>query len=206
MPDSILYRNLPTLFIINKKLNFLSGAINRDLAVNVNVFLPPMFRYIFIFLLFSSVTLKAQISETDIATLKEQEDSLAFYGHQMIFDSFAENRFHYDSVFIRKLVQSLKTSYSFEYPFDSLTTVSRLYAPDSTFRIFTWQVQRDESYYHQEGAIQIKTKDGSLKLFPLFDVSDYTSTPADSVRTNKNWIGAIYYNILMKEFKGIAKV
>jgi len=161
-----------------------------------------MFRYTFIFLLFISATLKAQISETDITSLRNQEDSLALYGHKMIFDSFAENRFHYDSVFIRNLVQSLKTPYSFEYPFDSLTTISRLYAPDSTFRIFTWQVQRDESYYHQEGAIQIKTKGGSLKLFPLFDASDYSSTPADSIRTNKNWIGAIYYNIVMKEFKG----
>jgi hypothetical protein len=83
-----------------------------------------------------------------------------------------------------------------------MTTVSRLYAPDSSFRIFTWQIERDESYYHQEGAIQMKTKDGSLKLFPLFDVSDYTSTPTDSVRSNKNWIGAIYYNIVLKEFKG----
>ena len=78
----------------------------------------------------------------------------------------------------------------------------RLYAPDSSFRIFTWQLQRDESYYRQEGAIQMKTKDGSLKLFPLFDVSDYTSIPTDSVRTGKNWIGAIYYKIVLKEFKG----
>ena len=202
MPGLILYRNSPTLFLINKKLNFFSRAINACLAVNEGVFSQPMFRYIFIFLLSISATLKAQISETGIASLKNQEDSLAFYSHKIIFDSFAENRFHYDSVFIRKLVQSLKMPYSFEYPFDSLTTVSRLYAPDSTFRILTWQVQRDESYYHQEGAIQINTKDGSLKLFPLFDASDYTSTPTDSIRTNKNWIGAIYYNIVMREFKG----
>ncbi len=161
-----------------------------------------MFRYIFIILLFISGTLKAQISEADISSLKKQDDSLAYYSRKMIFDSFAENRFHYDSVFIRKLVQSLKTPYSFDYPYDSAVTVSRLYAPDSTFRIFTWQLQRDQSYYHQEGAIQVKTRDGSLKLFPLFDASDYTSAPTDSVRSNKNWIGAIYYNIVVKEFKG----
>lgn len=160
-----------------------------------------MFRY-FVILLFISASVKAQIGPDDLKLLRSQEDSLGYYSHEMIFDSFAENRFHYDSVFIRNLIKSLKTPYSFEYPFDSIQTVSKLYAPDSTFRIFTWQLQRDESYYHQDGAIQMKTKDGTLKLFPLFDASDYTTTPADSVRTNKNWIGAIYYNIIMKEFKG----
>ena len=86
--------------------------------------------------------------------------------------------------------------------FDSIQTVSKLYAPDSTFRIFTWQLQRDEGYYRQEGAIQMKTKDGALKLFPLIDVSDFSSLPYDSVRTNKNWIGALYYKIVLKEYKG----
>ncbi len=161
-----------------------------------------MFRYILTITLFFSAAAKGQISAENLKFLKSQEDSLQLYSHEMIFDSFAENRFHYDSVFIRKLVQALKTPYSFEYPFDSVVTISRLYAPDSTFKIFTWQIQRDESYYHQEGTIQMKTKDGSLKLFPLFDVSDYTSTPTDSIRSNSNWIGALYYNIVMKEFKG----
>ena len=126
-----------------------------------------MFRYILTITLFFSAVAKAQISAENLKFLKSQEDSLQLYSHEMIFDSFAENRFHYDSAFIRTLVKSLRTPYSFEYPFDSIVTVSRLYAPDSTFRIFTWEIQRDESYYHQEGAIQMKTKDGSLKLFPL---------------------------------------
>lgn len=161
-----------------------------------------MQRYILFLLLIISTSLKAQLSNDNLKFLKLQEDSLSYYAHEMVFDSFAENRFHYDSVFIRSLIKSLKTPYSFEYPFDSIAAVSRLYAPDSAFRIFTWQLQRDESYYRQEGAIQIKTKDGSLKLTGLLDASDFTSTPTDSVRTNKNWIGAIYYNIVLKEYKG----
>jgi len=161
-----------------------------------------MFRYILIITLFFSATVKAQLGAQNYKFLQLQEDSLKYYSHEMIFDSFAENRFHYDSIFIRSLVKSLKTPYSFEYPFDSVVTISKLYAPDSTFRIFTWEIQRDESYYHQDGAIQMKTKDGALKLFPLFDASDFAGVPTDSVRTNKNWIGAIYYNVVMKEYKG----
>lgn len=161
-----------------------------------------MFRYFLILLLFTAAVAKAQIGAADYASLKTQEDSLSRYAKSMIFDSLTQNRFYNDSLFIRALVKSLKTPYSFEYPYDSVITVSRLYSPDSTFRIFTWQLQRDESYYRQEGAIQMKTKDGSLKLFPLFDASDYASVPTDSVRSNKNWIGAIYYNTIIKEFKG----
>ena len=161
-----------------------------------------MHRYFLFTLLIISLSAKSQISADDLKFLRSQEDSLGYYSHEMIFDSFAENRFHYDSVFIRNFIKSLKTSYSFEFPFDSIQTISKLYAPDSSFRIFTWQMQRDESYYRQEGAIQMKTKDGSLKLFGLIDASDFTSMPTDSIRSNKNWIGALYYNIIMKEYKG----
>lgn len=167
------------------------------------VFSQSMFRYTLIGLFFIvASSANAQISSADSISLNKQEDSLKYYAKRMIFDTVAENRFYSDSIFIRRLVGALKTPYSFNYPFDSLVTVSHLYAPDSSFRIFTWQLQRDESYYRQEGAIQMKTEDGSLKLFGLIDMSDYTSAPTDSIRTNKNWIGAIYYKIIEKEFKG----
>lgn len=122
------------------------------------------------------------------------------YGRKMIMEKNASQRFIADSIFIRMLVKSLKTPKSFDYPFDSLQTVSRIYAPDSSFRIFSWQFTRDEDYYRQRGAIQMKTSDGSLKLFPLIDFSDFTTAPLDSVRSGKNWIGAIYYGIVMKTF------
>ena len=114
----------------------------------------------------------------------------------------AEGRFRADSQFIRSLVKALRQPNSFYYPFDSLQTVSRLYAPDSTFRIFTWQFKRDNLMYLQEGAIQINQPDGSLKLFPLFDASMFTDKPLDSVRTRLNWIGAIYYRIVEKKWQG----
>jgi hypothetical protein len=114
----------------------------------------------------------------------------------------ASDRFRADSNFTRGLVRSLKFTNSFYYPFDSLNTVPILYAPDSAFRIFTWQLKKDEYVYLQKGAIQMNTPDGGLKLFPLFDYSMYTSRPVDSVRTRNNWIGAIYYRLVMKEWKG----
>lgn len=144
----------------------------------------------------------AQLSASSITALNTAEDSLKVYANKMIFDREASLRFTADSIFIRNFVKALKTPYSFDYPFDSLQTVSRIYSPDSTFRIITWQFMRDETYFRQRGAIQVKTPDGSLKLFPLIDMSDFTDNPTDSVRTNFNWIGAIYYNIILKTFNG----
>lgn len=133
---------------------------------------------------------------------RKQEDSLKVFAYEIINGESAAGRFRSDSQFIRSLVRTLKLPFSFYYPFDSLQTISHLYAPDSSFRIFTWQYKKDDYLFLQEGAIQIKQADGSLKLFPLFDVSMFTGKPLDSVRSRRNWIGAIYYKIIEKSWKG----
>jgi hypothetical protein len=149
----------------------------------------------------AAISVSAQtLSSQAKAYLRKEEDSMRTYGRQMIMEKTATQRFTADSVFIRRLVRSLKTPNSFYYPFDSLETVSRIYAPDSSFRIFSWQWARDDDYFRQRGAIQMKTSDGSLKLFPLVDMSEFTTAPQDSIRTGSNWIGAIYYGIVMKSF------
>jgi hypothetical protein len=157
---------------------------------------------LFILALITFRTNAQHINATQLEQMRNAEDSMKPFANQMIFAPETSTRFYADSVFIRSLVKVLKNSNSFYYPFDSIKTVSKIYAPDSSFRIFTWQIEKDESYYRQYGAIQMRTADGSLKLFPLTDQSDFSATPTDGVRTNKNWIGAIYYGIIQKEFAG----
>jgi hypothetical protein len=134
--------------------------------------------------------------------LQQHEDTLKRYADTMINGEEASTRFRADSNFVRGLVRALQIKNSFYYPFDSIHTVSRLYAPDSSFRIFTWQLKKDAYVFLQKGAIQIKTANGQLKLFPLFDYSMFTAKPNDSIRTRNNWIGAIYYRIVAKEYRG----
>jgi len=145
--------------------------------------------------------LAQKVSSTDVKQLRKKEDTLKDLSRKMVFAEEAPVRFRSDSNFVRTLVRALKTPQSFYYPFDSVN-ISKLYAPDSSFRIFTWEMKRDEYMYLQKGAIQINTRDGSLKLFPLFDNSMYTSKPDDSVRGRNNWIGAIYYKMIEKEYNG----
>lgn len=150
----------------------------------------------------SAVCYGQDISKSDLRQLAKKEDSLKVYADSMINAERAGKRFLSDSQFVKTFVRALKIKNSFSYRFDSLETVSRIYPQDSSFRIFTWQLKKDEYMYYQKGAIQMKTPDGSLKLYPLFDASMFTAKPNDSVRTRNNWIGAIYYRIVQKEFNG----
>jgi len=138
----------------------------------------------------------------DYARLGKQQDSLKQYAYDLVNAPEAAQRFRADSVFIRTLVRTLKIPNSFYFPFDSLQTISKLYAPDSSFRIFTWQIKKDVYVFIQRGAIQMRTADGSLKLIPLHDVSMFTKKPEDSVRGANNWIGAIYYRIIQNKAFG----
>lgn len=142
------------------------------------------------------------LQKAGIETLQQKEDTLVFFSNDIVNAEQPHTRFRADSNFIRVLVRALQVPYSIQYPFRQLQTVSQLYPPDSSFRIFTWQLKRDEYVYLQKGAIQVKTSDGSLKLYPLFDASMFTSNPVDSVRNHRNWIGAIYYKLIQTAYQG----
>lgn len=159
-----------------------------------------MKKQIALLLLLAFITGAHAQTKADRVKLNEMEQSLSVYAHNILNADDVEDRLRADSFFTRNLVQALKLPYSFHHPFDSLKTISRIYAPDSSFRIITWQLMKDFSYYRYKGAIQFNTKDGSLKLIPLYDGTDFTDNPVDSVRSNQNWIGAVYYNIILKKY------
>ena len=142
------------------------------------------------------------ISAVDRKMLAKKEDSLKVLAKDLITDSLPEGRMRSDSIFIRTLIRSLQVRNSFFYPFDSVQGISKLYAPDSSFRFFTWNLSYDEYYSRQRGAIQMRTKDGSLKLIALRDVSEFTENPMDSIRGKNNWIGSVYYRIIKTQYNG----
>lgn len=159
---------------------------------------------IFFFLLVAVCTFAQvkKISTADVKILRTKEDSLKVLAKNFLTDSLTAGRMRSDSLFIKTLIRSLQIKNSFYYPFDSVQGVSKLYAPDSSFKIFTWQLNFDGTYIRQRGAIQYKTSDGSLKLVPLRDYSEFSENAMDSVRTKDNWIGAVYYNIIENKYNG----
>jgi len=143
-----------------------------------------------------------KLTASDTRILKQKEDSLKFLAKSLIVDSLTAGRMRNDSLFVRTLVRGLQVKNSFYYPFDSVQGISKLYSPDSAFRIFSWSLSYDDFYSRQRAAIQFKTPDGSLRLVPLTDYSEFTAAPTDSIRTKDNWIGAVYYNIIKTQHNG----
>lgn len=141
-------------------------------------------------------------TQKELKYLRQKEDSLTRLGEKIIDEEDAGERLRADSLFTRVLVRTLQSKKSFYFPLDSLYTISRLYAPDSSFRIITWQIKINENNFRQHGAIQMKTEDGSLKLFPLIDYSDAIQELKDSITDHLHWPGAVYYKIIQKDFEG----
>lgn len=158
--------------------------------------------FIFFFLSLTQVAICQKINAADLKKLQAKEDTLSGYSEHLNTDSLPQERMKADSAFTKVLVRALQIKNSFYYPFDSLLGISKTYAPDTSFRIITWNISFDDYYSRQKGAIQFRTADGSLKLLPLRDVSEFTDKPQDSVRNRQNWIGAMYYNIVKTQHKG----
>lgn len=158
-----------------------------------------------ILLLFSFLLVNAgaqKINPGDLKILRAKEDSLKKLSYHLNTDSLPQERMLADSAFTKTLIRALQIRHSFYFPFDSVLGVSKLYAPDTSFRLITWNLSFNDYYSRQRGAIQFRTTDGSLKLIPLRDASEFTNKPEDSVRTRGNWIGAMYYNMIKTQHRG----
>ena len=158
--------------------------------------------YLIIFL-FSTAFCEAQtITSGDYKKLQTKEDSLKRYALDIVQGESADDRFAADSMFTRMFVRALQTKNSIEYPFDSLITISKLSSKDGSFKIYTWQLMITDDMVRKHGAIQMKTADGSLKLFPLLDMAEYIDHPADTITNNLHWVGAVYYQLIEKNAFG----
>ena len=161
-----------------------------------------LFLFLVIFLIVGNHCFAQHLSSIDRKELQKKEDSLKSISLELIQGRSADDRFKADSLFTKMFVRALKIKGSFDYPFDSLITISRLSPKDTTFKIFTWQLVISDDVVRQHGAIQMRTADGSLKLFPLIDRTETTQNIADTIANNFGWIGSVYYKIIEKKAFG----
>lgn len=145
-----------------------------------------------------SVAHAQKIGAEQLHQLAQIDDSLGRLGGEILDEILPLNRLRADSQFTRTLVRGLRIPFSYYYPFDSVQTAPILYPADSSFRIITWHYTLNDADFRQRGVIQMNTPDGSLKIFPLYDYSEATDLPQDSIRTPQNWIGAVYYKLIEK--------
>ena len=90
--------------------------------------------------IYFSLAASAQLSRDSKMILDEYQDSLIKIGYTMVNDTNTGKRVDALHKFIPLMTRALKVEGSFYYPFDSLPTISHIYAPDSNFRILTWRL------------------------------------------------------------------
>ena len=143
----------------------------------------------------AKVTAQHTFPKGNLLEMNKYQDSLVRISDSTYNSTSNESRFEQNAVFIKTLVNALKTNGSFNYGFDSLKKISILKSPDNLLKIFSWHLPVDDGSYRFFGAIQLATKDGKLKLFPLIDETEQLADP-NQVTDNKNWFGARYYEII----------
>lgn len=139
-----------------------------------------------------SLNLKAQQSPN---TLNVFQDTLIKISARVVAAQNDAQKLEINGGFVKTLVDALKVSNSFSYPFDSLKNVSVIKSPDQAFRILSWYVLLENGTYRYYGAVQMNTKSGPLKLYPLIDQTDNLGDP-NVITNNQKWFGARYYEIV----------
>jgi hypothetical protein len=133
----------------------------------------------------------------------QTEDSLRKIASHILAAEDDFIRLNNSQLFLSVLTETLQKENSFDYPFDSLKTVARQYAPDRTFRIFTWAVPKKDGSYEFSGIIQMQPgKKEKGKLWKLTDKSEEMQLPENQILDCNKWYGALYYSIIKKEDHG----
>jgi hypothetical protein len=146
-------------------------------------------------LLFVTQSFAQKQSVADLERLKNYEDTLVGLADSILHseDEFVRQQAVYS--FIPALVKALKVPGSYQYPFSRLETMSIVRSPDEKFRIFTWDLRKDNGTYRFYGAIQ-KKNSKELELYPLFDNSTFMITEEDTTLNAEAWFGCLYYKVI----------
>lgn len=119
-------------------------------------------------------------------------------------DTNTDAKIEQNKRFIGRLTHLLERPESYDFGFDSLKTVSRLYPQDNSFRIFTWYIidnptnaYYSEDAYYYFGLVQRKFVDVKGKIhylvIPLMELEQSPKGLESIVTDNLSWFGALYY-------------
>lgn len=159
----------------------------------------------------------AQLSMQELDTLYKYELKLQKVGMQMVDAKSVLVRQQAARDYIKLLRTTLQKPGAYQYGFDSLHFMSRLRAPDDSFRLFSWILQLSPNKYRYFAVIHLNRK--AFVYHPLFDRSvDVASGQLDGAAgraeenflqtDNENWQGCYYYalhKVTHRQWLGLKK-
>lgn len=105
--------------------------------------------------------------------------------------------------FKKVLEQTIQLEGAFEYPFARLKSLGSIKSPDNAFRLFNWNVERDDltqMYYCY--ILWFDTRKKEYRLIELKDNSFMLPPKPTEILEADNWYGALYYKIIPKKKSG----
>lgn len=134
----------------------------------------------------------------EITTYK---DSLDNYFAQMAIEHEDENKEIINEQILSIFREILTLDESFDYDFSTLKYVGSLKSDDDNLRIITWNLAYYDGTHKYFGFIQYRLNRQTLMTFELTDKSDQIKNPEFEILSNKNWYGALYYQIIVNKYK-----
>ena len=158
-----------------------------------------------IFTIFCTFFLLSSVSGQKVSKqlIAEYEDTLKVMAHTIMNAQTEQEKSVANHAFIKTLKEVLQYERSFNYPFDSLKTISIKTSSDNRVRVYTWILKKDSGTYQYFGFVHYKNKSKKrYEIIALNDNSENIRRPKNEQLDNKNWYGALYYEIIYIKKKG----
>ncbi|NVO11880.1 MAG: hypothetical protein HXX16_18115 [Bacteroidales bacterium] len=162
----------------------------------------PLIRILLSSTIFIFISYNVYCQDVSNVSFRQIEDSVKILmGHIVKDDSFSKKEEANNNV-ISLFRNSLIKEGAFSYPFDSLKNIGRITSKDGKLRIFTWNLPLAGGYQRYFGFIMYKKSKGRTLVFELNDSRQAISVPIKELLGNSSWMGALYYSLIEKVYKG----
>ena len=150
----------------------------------------------FFILIFTLISINCFSQRGNYKLIAEYEDTLKIMAHIIMNGENEDKKRTANLAFTNTLTEVLQYEKSFNYPFDSLITISRIKSPDKTFRIFNWLLKKDNNTYEYYAIVHYHNKKRKkYELITLTDNSANIRYPEQANLDAKNWYGGLIYDI-----------
>jgi hypothetical protein len=101
-----------------------------------------------------------------------------------------------NTVFRAYLLETIQLPESYQYPFQSLTSLGSVLSPDNAFRLYCWNVEMvDETNRFYCFLVRKGKRKNANKVIEFLENSS-VKVNSQEVLTENNWYGALYYKII----------
>ncbi len=149
--------------------------------------------------IFGMLSLKGQNSNTD--HIRKAEMELKQFADSITMGSTDRVREFSLAAFNPGFLDLLSDPATFNYPFDSLPTISKIYSQDKNVRIYTWIIpSRETGTFKYFGILhRVNPVSKNIKIIGLTDFNPDTSLVTVSELKSDTWYGSVYYEVIEKK-------